>query len=120
MTLTAGDSVAIGDVCYINSSGQAKLAKADVIADASALVMATATITSTNPGVFLALGIVRADSAISITAGAFVYLSTTGTTGNTLTTTAPSGSNNVIQILGWGVGAHIIYFAPSLVQVEHT
>jgi hypothetical protein len=118
-TLTAAGAVAIGDACYINSSGQAVIAKADAIANASALVMAAGATGAGGATTFLINGIIRDDSTISVTAGAFVYLSTTGTTGNTLTATAPSGANNVIQILGWAFGAHIIYFNPCLVQVEH-
>lgn len=120
MSLTAAGAVAFGDVCYINSSGQAVIAKADAIANASALVMAAGATGAGGATTFLVHGIARNDSTITITAGAFVYLSTTGTTGNTLTATAPSGTNNVIQILGWGMGStHIMYFNPCLVQVEH-
>lgn len=118
--LTAADTVAFGDVCYINSSGQAKLAKADAIANANATLMAVASITSTQSGLFLLMGTVTHSSLITVTAGALVYLSATGTTGNTLATTAPSGSNNVIQILGHGIATHTMLFNPSLIQVEHT
>jgi len=108
------------DACMINSSGKAALAKADAIANAWAIVMAAdQTIGSGSAGDYLILGVIRNDS-ITFTAGSPVYLSTTGTTGNTLTQTAPSGTNNVIQILGWAIASHILLFSPQLVQVEHT
>ena len=57
---------------------------------------------------------------LSRIAGGLIYLTTTGTTGNTLTQTAPSGTNNSIQILGVALAADTFIFLPSLVQVEHT
>ena len=119
-SLTANAAVGIGDVCYINSSGNAVIAKADAIADASGLVMAAGATGAGGTTTFLVHGTIQDSSTITLTAGAFYYLSTTGTTGNTLTATAPSGANNVIQILGWALGnTHTVYFNPCLVQVEH-
>ena len=68
---------------------------------------------------YLLHGFARKDTW-SWTVGSNIYLSTTGTTTNTMTQTAPSGTNQVIQILGWATSATVIYFNPSLVQVEHT
>jgi hypothetical protein len=52
------------------------------------------------------------------TVGGVVYLSTTGTSGNTLTQTAPTGTGKVVQILGIATHADRIYFYPQLVQME--
>jgi hypothetical protein len=118
-TLVAAQAQAIGDACYIGSDGKAHLALADAIANANAIAMvADATITGDVTGNYLLYGTVRDDSW-SWTVGGFIYLSTTGTTGNTLTQTAPSGTNNVIQILGVATSADEIIFSPQLVQVEH-
>jgi len=118
MTLTSDSAVAIGDVCFINSSGHAQIAKADVIGDANGLIMATQTIAASGSGVFLVFGTITS-AAISLTAGSAAYLSTVGTTGNTLTATAPSGAGNVIQFLGWAMATNSLFFHPCLVQVVH-
>jgi hypothetical protein len=117
---TAADTVAFGDICYINSSGQAKLAKADAIANANATLMAAGTITATNSGIFLLYGRAkRTGWSWTVGSANFLFLSTTGTTGNTLTQTAPAATNNVVQIVGFPVSATEIMFNPNLVQVEH-
>ena len=48
-----------------------------------------------------------------------IYLSATGTTGNTLTQTPPVTTDSVTQVLGVALAADIIHFMPSLVQVTH-
>lgn len=119
LTLTAEQNQAIGDVCYIKNNGNAQLAKADVIANANAIVIvAEAAIGAAASGKYLVQGIVRDDSW-GWTVGGLIYLSLTGTTGNTLTQVAPSGANEVIQVLGVALSATTILFSPSLVQVVH-
>jgi hypothetical protein len=63
-------------------------------------------------------GFVRNDSW-NWTVGGWIYLSTNGTTGNTLTQTAPSGTDEVVQILGVATHADRIWFAPQLIQIEN-
>lgn len=116
--LVANENQAFGDVCFINSTGQAQLGDADAIATASCVVMALETITTDNAGLYLKLGLARNDSW-NWTIGGLIYLSTTGTSGNTLTQTAPSGTDDVIQLLGVAKTADIVYFKPELVQLEH-
>ena len=117
ITLTANENQAFGDVCFIDSAGEAALASANAIATASALFMSTGTVTTGNPGTYLMLGIARND-AWAWTVGGYVYLSTTGTTGNTLTQTAPSGAGDIIQVLGVATHADRMYFRPELIQFE--
>ncbi len=120
ITLTSAETQAVGDLVQINSSGNAHLAKADVIANASAVLMAaTAVSGSASNKYLLPGGILRLGSSPGWTVGGIVYLSTTGTTGNTLTQTAPSGANNVIQPVGVALAADTLLFNPSLTQVEH-
>jgi len=52
------------------------------------------------------------------TPGKLIYLTITGTTGNTLSETPPSGSNEVVQIIGVATAGDNLYFYPQLVQVE--
>ena len=116
--LVAAQNHAIGDVCRIDSSGQAYLAKADAIANASGIcICADATVTSANTGNYMLIGTIR-DDTWAWTVGGLIYLTITGTTGNTLSQTAPSAANNSVQIMGVATHADRMIFAPSLVQVE--
>jgi Collagen triple helix repeat (20 copies) len=120
-SLVAAQAQACMDACMLNSSGKPTLAKADVIADAWALMMVTdPTVGNGATGSYMVQGFVRNDAITFPTIGAPVYLSLNGTTGNTLSQSQPSGTNNVIQILGIAWGSHVLYFNPQLVQVEHT
>jgi hypothetical protein len=119
ISLTAGANLAFGDVGYIKSDGKVGLIDADAIATMSGLVMAIASISTDAAGLFLVLGIARND-AWNWTVGGLIYGTVTGTTGNTLSQTAPSGTDDVIQILGVATHADRMLFNPNLVQVEHT
>jgi hypothetical protein len=117
--LTAAVEMAFGDVGYINANGKVAIGKADAIATASAIVLsADSTIAQDQEGNYLLIGIAR-DDTWDWTVGGWVYLSTTGTTGNTLTQTAPSGTDEVIQIVGIATHADRIYFKPEIIQIEH-
>lgn len=118
--LTAGATLAFGDVCYIKSDGKAWLVDADAIATASGVVMcADASISADAAGTFLLLGIAR-DDTWSWTVGGLIFITVTGTTGNTLSQTAPTGEDDVIQIVGVATHADRMLFMPQLVQIEHT
>jgi len=116
--LTANENQNFGDVVYINSDGEAQLADADAIATASVVGMCTGTVTTGNTGTYLIQGTARDDSW-SWTVGGLIYLSTTGTTGNTLTQTAPSGADDVVQVIGVALHADRMLFTPSLAQLVH-
>jgi hypothetical protein len=107
-------------ICFVNASGKAQLADADAIATSSAIVMcADATISANASGNYLLNGIAR-DDTWNWTVGGLIYLTVTGTTSNTLSQTAPSGTDDVIQIVGVATHADRMYFNPCLIQVEHT
>jgi len=115
-TLTAGVTVAFGEVCAIAATGKLAKAQADAIANSAAFAMALEAKNPDQACRVLLLGIVT-NSGLSFTAGNLVYLS--AATAGAITTTAPSGANNVIQLLGVMLSATKMYFMPSLVQVEH-
>lgn len=117
VTLTANENQAFGDVCRIGSDGDATLATAAAYATASALFMCLETVTTGNPASYLALGIARNDTW-AWTVGGFIYLSTTGTTTNTLTQTVPSANGQIVQVLGIATHADRVYFKPELAQIE--
>lgn len=120
VVLNANEAQAFGDVCYIDASGQAHLIDADAIASMSAVVMcADASIGANADGNYLLLGFAR-DDTWAWTVGGVIYGTVTGTSGNTLSQTAPTGTDDVVQIMGVATHADRMYFNPQLVQVEHT
>ena len=114
--LCGGVTMNFGDVGYIATNGKIELADADSIASTGSLVMALATVTSNNPADFLILGVVR-DDTWNWTIGSPIYLSTSGTTGNILTQTLPSGTEDVVQIVGFALSADVMMFNPNLARV---
>lgn len=118
--LTATSNMVFGDVGYIASTGKVTLIDADAIASMSAIVMcADATINADASGNYLLMGIAR-DDTWNWTVGGLIYGTVTGTTGNTLSQTAPSATDDVIQIMGVATHADRMYFNPQIIQVEHT
>lgn len=118
-TFTATANSAFGDVGYIASTGKVSFIDADAIATCSGIVLcADSSINADASGNWLVHGMAR-DDTWNWTIGGLIYASTTGTTGNTLTQTAPSGADDVIQVIGVALSADVMYFNPQLVQVEH-
>jgi len=115
----ANEAQAFGDAVYIDADGQAHIGDADAIASSIIVAVAIATISLNADGQYLLRGFLRKD-AWAWTVGGLIYLSTTGTTGNTMTQTAPSGTDDCIVILGVATHADRMYFNPQLVIVEHT
>jgi len=117
IVLTSTGTFNFGDVGYIKSDGTVGFADASVIATASALVMcADAQIASTS-GNWLLYGMAQL-TAWNWTPGGLIYLTITGTTGNTLSQAQPTATNEVVQVLGVATAADNILFTPQLVQVE--
>lgn len=120
IALTAASNIAFGDVCYIASTGKATLIDADAIASMSAIAMCIdATINADASGNFLLMGIAR-DDTWAWTVGGVIYGTVTGTTANTLSQTAPTGADDVVQIMGVATHADRMFFNPQLVQIERS
>ncbi|MBV6446310.1 MAG: hypothetical protein IFNCLDLE_02602 [Ignavibacteriaceae bacterium] len=118
ITLTAGVTMNFGDVGYIASTGKVALIDADAIATMSGVVMCVdSSISADAAGNFLLLGVAR-DDTWNWTVGGLIYGTVTGTTGNTLSQTAPTGTDDVVQIMGVATHADRMFFNPQLVQVE--
>lgn len=115
-TLTAGENVAFGDVCYLKSDGKLWKADADAPATVPADAMAAATIAANNGGVFLLRGWARND-AWTWTPGSLVYLSKTA---GVMTQTQPVSTDDAIQVLGKATHADRIYFSPERNYITHT
>lgn len=119
ITLTANENQAFGDLVYIASDGDAAIADADAIATGKVIGICTATVTTGNPGVYLLRGVARKD-AWAWTVGGYVYLSTTGTSTNTMTQTAPSGTDDCVVIVG--IASHsdriLVNIDPTIVEIK--
>lgn len=111
--LVANENQAFGDVCYINSSGKAQIGDADSVTTSRCVAMSLGTVLANATGVYLLSGIARNDTW-NWTVGGPVYLTTTGTTTNTLSQTAPSGSADAVQVLGIATHADRMFFNPQL------
>jgi hypothetical protein len=117
-SVTAGETVALRDVLYQKSAdSEWYLADADALATMPVMRMAVGAGTDGNPVNTIVRGVVRYDTW-TWTPGQPIYVSTTGTTGNTLTQTAPSGESDVIQIVGYALSATVMYFDPCPITVE--
>lgn len=114
ITLQAGEALAFGDVCRIASDGKVIKANATTISTMPVALVATESMAADNSGLFLIQGIVRND-AWTFTPGGRVYA---GITAGTMTQTAPSGSGQVVQVLGIATHATRILFNPSMDTLE--
>jgi hypothetical protein len=115
VSLTAAANQAIGDVIYINSSGQAVKCLADAIANCPyALAICTGTVSAGAIGTYMTNGILRNNGWTSFAVGVPVYIQTDGSLG----ITAPSASNNVIIPIGISLGAKVLQFTGNMNTVE--
>lgn len=107
-TVTAGETLAAGDLIYLDSAPEAF--KADANADTKAaigFVLSGITAAATGTAYF-GSGMITGLSGL--TAGAKYYLS--ASTPGGITTTKPSGSGDIIQQVGVAVSATELYFEP--------
>jgi hypothetical protein len=113
---TAGENVAMGDVCYLKSDG--KFWKCDADAEATTkgmLVMASTAITANNAGIFLMPGAFIRDDTWNFTIGAELYVSPTA--GNP-TAIRPSTANQYVRIVGHAYTADVIFFNPDQTYIK--
>jgi hypothetical protein len=108
----AGESVTIMQTVYLSSTGVWLLTDADSDTTSKGLLaIALQTKTSGEPmKVALPGCIVRNDAWTWATVGAPLYLSTTP---GQITDAAPSGTDDVVRVIGWVLTDNCIYFNPS-------
>jgi len=109
-TLTAGENLLIGDLCYCKSDGKMWKADADASSSMPAYAMSTGTIAANASGSFLLWGYFK-DLSWSWTVGGLIY--TSGTAGG-MTQTVPSTAGQYIEPVAVAISAGIIFFSPSL------
>ena len=107
-TVTAGETLAAGDLIYLNSTPEAL--KADANSDAKAAIgFVQSGITAAATGTaYFGSGMITGLS--SLTPGAKYYLS--ATTPGGITATKPSGAGDIIQQIGVAVSTTELYFEP--------
>ena len=107
LTLTAGETLAAGDLIYVDATGQAFKADADSSSKA-AIGFVLAGITSGGTGtVYFGSGMVT--GLTGLTAGSLYFLSSTA---GGITTTAPTGAAKIQQQVGRATSATVLYFEP--------
>jgi len=115
--INAGATITFGQVLYLASDGEWALADADASSTCQGLIsIALEGGTDGNALNVLLNGFMRDDSW-NWTAGGLIYASTTA---GGLTQTAPSGTDDVVKIVGLALTPDIIYFHPEITVVVHT
>lgn len=112
--LQAGESLAVGDLCYLKSDG--KMWKVDATAESTSkglLAVANETLATDSTGVFTLYGPIP---ATSLTAGAEYYISETA--GN-YTTTKPTTSGSIVRLVGYAINTTTLLFFPDKTYLEN-
>jgi Flp pilus assembly protein TadG len=112
-TLTAGETLADGDLCYLNSDGEMYLADADAEATADTLLaICTESLTDGNPGTFIIRG---RYTTSGLTTGSVYYVDVTA---GDWTATAPSATGDIVRIVGYALSTTVLLFMPDNTYVE--
>lgn len=113
---TAGENVALGDLCYLKSDGKLWKAKADSATTMPCQWIALATISADAAGQFMRLGNVHLHTkAPGWTVGARLYVS--AATAGAIATSPVSTAGHLSQIIGTcGDASDILIFNPSLAE----
>lgn len=123
VTGTAGAALAVGDLCYLNSSWKWVLTDADTAAAAGQVALGLCILAAagdTSATNMLLLGTMRSAAfPASITGGAQLYVSQTA---GDMTTTMPTGADVVARVVGWAISTepNTIYFCPSADFITRT
>jgi hypothetical protein len=124
-TLTAGEALVIGDLCYRKADAKMYKAIASDVAKMPAMAMATGTINQDAMGVFLLHGYIRNDAWTWTEHGVRIFVS--AATAGLMTETPPTGANTYIQevaiiidsVIGGGATDEV-FFNPSFTSLQDT
>lgn len=114
-----GATIAIMDLVYLGSSSKWLLTDADAAATASGMlgICLDGGVDTDTTTVALAGSFVR-DDTWNWTPGAPLYIDTA--TAGQITATQPSGTDDVVRVVGFATTADTIYFCPSPDYITHT
>ena len=119
MTFTAGSTVTQYSPVYLGTADEVHECDADAIATMPAIGVSinTSNVADGNPIEVMLLGLIRNEDFTDFgTNGAPVYVSTTV---GDMTNTAPSGTDDVVQVIGHSVGEKLLFVQPCLTTIEH-
>lgn len=119
---TAGAALAFGDLIYLAAADSRwELADADAASTAGDVILGMCVLAAAadgDPTNVLLYGKIRADTAFpSLTIGAPAYV---GTSAGDIVTSQPSGTDDVIRVVGFGLTADVLMFCPSPFYITHT
>lgn len=119
---TAGATLAFGDLVYLAAADSRwELTDANAAATAGDVIIAICVLAAASDGdatTLLLYGNVRADTAFpALTIGAQAYV---GTTAGDIQTAQPSGTDDVIRVVGFALTADELFFNPSSDYITHT
>lgn len=121
VTGTAGTTLAFGDLVYLAAADSRwELADADAASTSGDVMLGMCVLAAADgaPTILLLDGIIRADAAFpALTISAQVYASTTP---GDIQVAQPSGTDDVIRVVGRAITADEIYFHPSEDYITHT
>ena len=108
----AGEPVTIMQTVYLSAAGAWMLTDADSDTTSKGLVAISLETKNTGEAMKVALPgcMVRNDSWAWATVGSPLYLSTTP---GQITDVSPTGTDDVVRVIGWAVTDNCIYFNPS-------
>ncbi len=115
-SISAGVTTAVGELLYLATDGEWALADADAEATASGMMAVSLAVGSDGNPLLVALaGSFVRDDTFAFTIGEVLYASATA---GVITATAPSGTGDIVRVIGYAVTADIVYFNPSGTWVE--
>lgn len=111
-TFNAGESVTVMDLVYFKSDGKWWKTDADAAGTAGGMLAISLETKSADQAMSVALpGSFVRDDTWNWTVGAVLYIDTA--TAGGITATQPSGTDDVVRVVGWAVSADVIWFQPS-------
>ena len=118
-TFNAGATVTPFSPVYLAEDNLVEEANASAIATMPCIGVSinTSDVTVGNPIEVMVMGLIRDDDFNFGTHGGAVYVSTTV---GTMTSTAPSGEDNVVQVIGHSIEDDALFVQPCLTTIEHT
>lgn len=113
---TAGESLSVGHVCYLKDDGKMWKADADFEAmSKSFMAIAVGTVAADTVAKFLIRGFIKNGSWSFATIGVPLFLHTTS---GLPTETRPTGSGDIVRIVGYVLSSNIMYFEPDKTFIE--
>lgn len=118
-TFNAGDTITVMDLVFMGPAGTWLKTDADLAASSDSVLAISLESKTASQAMSVALsGSFVRDDTWNWTVGDTIYIDTITQGG--LTATQPSGTDDVVRVVGFAVTADVIYFAPSEDYFTHT